>query len=203
MLGRIKMPVLNIILIEDKEKDANAIKETYQKAVCVIKEKQKLENYLGFSDVTITWLKGGAKEEKVKRTGETYCFYDENICTRIQELIDKNQQAEFCTGILLDVSLSKAEFEKSAVNDYSDFKIARMIYENFDEQAPIYVVTNIREFGSQVLNLMGTKELIRRYISKALIIDYPSYGAIARTIKYMNDKSELNEEEEDEIDSWS
>ena len=197
------MPVLNIILIEDKEKDANAIKETYQKAVSVIKEKQKLENYLGFSDVTITWLQGGAKTQKVNRKGETYYFYDENICTKIQEQLVKNREDEICTGVLLDVSLSEAEFEKSAVNDYSDFKIAKMIYERFDEHAPIYVVTNIREFGSQVLNLMGTKELIRRYISKALIIDYPSYGTIARTIKYMNGKSELDEKIEDEIDSWS
>ena len=104
------------------------------------------------------------------------------------------------TGILLDVSLSKEEYDKASVNDYSGFKMAREIYERFDEEAGIYIITAIREFSSQVLSLMGTKELIERHISKDLVTEYPSYGTMARTIRFMYDKTELKETEEDQFD---
>ena len=82
-------------------------------------------------------------------------------------------------------------------------KQSRKIYEKFDSDAGIYIVTSIREFGSQVLRLMGTQELVKRYVSKDLVTEYPSYGVIARTIRYMYCKDILDERKEDEIDCLS
>lgn len=198
--GGLEMQELKIILIEDKEKDAKEIENIYREAFESIKKRGLLE-YFGCQKVTIEWMKGKGKE--VQKRNEKYCFYDEKIYEDIKTYIEENSGEEVRIGILLDVSLSEEEFENSAVNDYSNFKIARTIYEKFHEEAHIYVITSIRDFSSQVLNLMGTKELLERYVSKALLIDYPSYGTIARTIKYMYGGEKLEEEREDEIDQLS
>lgn len=192
------MDVLDILVIEDSENHAKAILKTYEKLIGVLKEKNLLKHYLGYDNVTIRWEEGTDKE--VLRNRERYSFYDESIYTVIRDTIVDNRSKGINTGILLDVSLSKEEYEKASVNDYSGYVIARNIFEEFDEQAGIYIITSIREFSSQVLSLMGTSELIRRYVSKALITEYPSYGAVARTIKYMHGKEVLSEQEEDAIE---
>lgn len=93
------------------------------------------------------------------------------------------------------------------MNDYFDFKIAKEIYRRYSEQAKIYVITSIREFSARVLSLMGTKDLIQRYVSKDLVTEYPSYGAMARTIWYMEEGEEIFNDErldqrEDEVEEF-
>lgn len=192
---------LNIVVIEDSEKHATGIVESYQKAVKAISEKGLLKEYLKFDSVSVEWMRG--KKQEIVRNHEKFWYYDESIYDELEKKIGQNQKDGIRTGILLDVSLSKEEYSKASVNDYSGFKIAREIYEKFDEKAGIYIVTSIREFSAQVLSLMGTKELIKRYISKALVTEYPSYGAMARTIRYMYDGQELGEKEEDTLDALS
>lgn len=189
---------LNIMVIEDSEKHASGIVEAYCEAVKIMREKHILEEYLGLKDVTIDWERG-TKQETV-RNDDKFWFYDEEIFGTLDNIIEENKKKEIYTGILLDVSLSKEEYEKASVNDYSGFTMARKIYEKFDEKAGIYIVTSIREFGPQVMRLMGAKELINRYVSKDLVTEYLSYGVIARTIYYMSCKEELDEKTEDEID---
>ncbi len=166
-----------------------------------IKAKKLLKAYLGPAEVTVEWLKG-TKQEKM-RNDDTFLFYENTIYNDLRKRIASDKKKNIRTGILLDVSLSKEEYEKASVNDYSGFTMARKIYEEFDSHTGIYIVTSIREFSSQVLRLMGTKELVKRYVSKDLVTEYPSYGVIARTIRYMFSKEALDERKEDEIDRLS
>lgn len=189
---------LDIIIVEDSEKHAKGMEEAYSKAVAVMKKKEILKECLGLDKVTVRWEKG-TKAETV-RNGEKFFFYEEEIIEKLAKIISENNRKSICTGILLDVSLSKEEYEKASVNDYSGFTLARKIYEKFDEKAGIYIVTSIREFGPQVMRLMGTRELIRRYVSKDLVTEYLSYGVVARTIYYMFRREALDERKEDSID---
>ncbi|MCI9437554.1 MAG: hypothetical protein HFH85_10350 [Lachnospiraceae bacterium] len=188
---------MEIMVVEDSVRHAEAIVESYKEAIDKIKQKGLLEK-LGPLDVEITWLQG--KKADSMRNNEKYLFYDENICVEIAKNIDQNTKKGIRTGILLDVALSREEYDKASVNDYSGFKIAREIYEKFHDNAGIYIVTSIREFSSQILSLMGTRDLVQRYISKALVTEYPSCGAIGRTIGFMYDERILEEEVEDELD---
>lgn len=198
---------LNILLIEDSEKHAKGIVSSYKRAVKEIEKKKLLEEYLGPRKVSIEWIKGTKRE---KRRNDTFWFYEDAVYSEIEKRIKSDKEKNICTGILLDISLSKEEYEKASVNDYSGFTMARKIYEQFDSEArksdseaQIYIVTSIREFSSQVLRLMGTQELAKRYVSKALVTEYPSYGVIARTIRYMYQRDTLDEIKEDEIDCLS
>lgn len=190
---------LNILVVEDSDKHANGIVTSYQKVIARIMSEKQLKELLGFDEISVEWLKG--KKPETKRNDEKFWFYDDSIYGEIDKKIEDNLKEGVRTGILLDVSLSREEYDKASVNDYSGFKIAREIYERFDKKAGIYIITAIREFSSQVLSLMGTKELIERHISKDLVTEYPSYGTIARTIRFMYDKKELEETEEDQFDS--
>lgn len=192
---------LNILVIEDSRKHAEGMKKSYECAVKAIESKNLLKEYLGPSKVTVEWLKGSKQE--TMRNDDTFWFYEDTVISEIRKRIASDKKENARTGILLDVSLSKEEYEKASVNDYSGFTLARKIYEDFDSDAGIYIVTSIREFGSQVLRLMGTQELVRRYVSKDLVTEYPSYGVIARTIRYMYCKDILDERKEDEIDCLS
>lgn len=198
------MNELFIIIIEDSEKHAIGIKDSYEKMVSMLEEKGALKEYLSFDKIHVEWLKG--KKKETVRNEEKYWFYDESIYHELDEKIKNNEEKGVCTGILLDVALSKEEYDKASVNDYSGFKIGKEIYRRFREKAGIYVITSIREFSSQVLSLMGARELIQRYVSKDLVTEYPSYGAMARTIWYMEnreigDDKEL-EQREDEVNAF-
>lgn len=193
---------LNILVIEDSKKHAEGIVKTYKQAVETIKAKKLLKAYLGPAEVSVEWLKGTKQE--TMRNDDTFLFYDPDIVySDLRKKINADKKKNIRTGILLDVSLSKEEYDKASVNDYSGFTMARKIYEEFDSLAGIYIVTSIREFSSQVLRLMGTKELVGRYVSKDLVTEYPSYGVIARTIRYMFCGDTLDERKEDEIDCLS
>lgn len=192
---------LNILVIEDSKKHAEGMVRSYECAVEAIKKKKLLEEYLGPKDITVEWIKG--TQQEIMRNDDTFCFYDDAIESELRKKIASGKRKNTRTGILLDVSLSKEEYEKASVNDYSGFTMARKIYEKFDSAAGIYIVTSIREFSSQVLRLMGTQELARRYVSKDLVTEYPSYGVIARTIRYMYCGEILDEKKEDAIDCLS
>lgn len=192
---------LNILVIEDSKKHAEGMVRSYVRAVKAIEEKNLLKEYLGPKEITVEWLKGTQRE--TMRNDDTFWFYDDAIESELRKRIASDKRKNTRTGILLDVSLSKEEYEKASVNDYSGFTMARKIYEQFDSAAGIYIVTSIREFSSQVLRLMGTQELARRYVSKDLVTEYPSYGVIARTIRYMYCGETLDERKEDEIDRLS
>lgn len=192
---------LNILVIEDSKKHAEGMVKSYECAVKAIKEKKLLEEYLGPSEITVEWIKG--TQQETVRNDDPFWFYDDTIESELSKRIASGRRKNTRTGILLDVSLSKEEYEKASVNDYSGFTMARKIYEKFDSVAGIYIVTSIREFSSQVLRLMGTQELARRYVSKDLVTEYPSYGVIARTIRYMYCRDVLDEKIEDEIDCLS
>lgn len=192
------MEKLNIILIEDSKKQAKLIKAGYEKAIKAMKDKGDLQEKLKLDEVIIEWVCG---EEKAKmRNDEEYFFYDDTIIKKIRQKINDNKKKDIKTGILLDIALSREEYDKASFNDYVGYKIARKIYETFDEEAHVYIITSIREFGSQVLSLMGDKSLLQRYVSKTLVTECLSCGAIARTIKYMADKGVLGEKEEAELD---
>ena len=189
---------LNILVIEDSKKHAEGMVKSYERAVKAIKDKKLLKEYLGPREITVEWFKG--RQRETVRNDDTFWFYDDTIESDLRKRIASDKKKNTRTGILLDVSLSKEEYEKASVNDYSGFTMARKIYEKFDSNAGIYIVTSIREFSSQVLRLMGTQELARRYVSKELVTEYPSYGVIARTIRYMYCGEILDEKKEDEID---
>lgn len=192
---------LHIVVVEDSEKHAQGIVASYQHAVKAMQKANLLKEYLGPEDVSVEWIKG--KKPETMRNDDKFWFYDDNIYSELQKKITYYKKRNTSMGILLDVSLSKEEYEKASVNDYSGFTMAREIYEKFESAAGIYIVTSIREFSSQVLRLMGTRELARRYVSKDLVTEYPSYGVIARTIRYMYNKETLDEKKEDTIDQLS
>lgn len=192
---------LNILVIEDSKKHAEEMVSSYKRAVKAIEKEKLLEKYLGPREITVEWIKGTQRE--TMRNDDTFWFYDDTIESELRKKIANGRKKNTRTGILLDVSLSKEEYDKASVNDYSGFTMARKIYEKFDSVAGIYIVTSIREFSSQVLRLMGTQELAKRYVSKDLVTEYPSYGVIARTIRYMYCRDVLDERKEDEIDRLS
>lgn len=189
---------LNILVIEDSKKHAEEIVKSYDRVVKAIEERNLLKEYLGPQKITIEWVKGTKQE--IMRNDDTFLFYDDTLYSDLRKRLANVKRKNIRIGILLDVSLSREEYEKASVNDYSGFTMARKIYEDFHAAAGIYIITSIREFSSQVLRLMGTQELVSRYVSKDLITEYPSYGVIARTIRYMFCGEILSERREDEID---
>lgn len=188
---------LMILVIEDKEKDAGEIVKQYRKVIEVIGRKKNPEQYLGTGNISVEWLRGS--QESTERNGEKHYFYEESICGVIGEKIQENKERDIRTGILLDPTLSKEELDKASLGIYVGYKIAREIYKQFDSEARIFVATQIRDFSSQVMGLMGTKELQTRYLNKHLIMEYPTIGAIARSIYYMYDGKFLSEQQEDEL----
>ena len=129
------MEKLNIILIEDSEKQANAIIDGYKKAIKVMKDKGGLQKTLGLEEAVIEWMPG--KEKARMRNDEQHFFYDGTIMKDIRQKIEENRKEDIKTGILLDIALSREEYDKASFNDYVGYKIARKIYETFDEEARV------------------------------------------------------------------
>lgn len=187
-----------ILIIEDCIEQANRIRDEYEK---VIKELNNTPyKWWGEEEIKIDIFQ--ESQNKKKKNDKEYSFYTDNIYKILEDRIKENKNNSKRTGILLDVSLSEKEYDKAAVNDYTGFEIAKTICEKFQKKTHIYVITSIREFGSQVLSLMGSADFLQRYISKALVIEYPSYGAIARSLYYMMKGQVLSEEEEDKIEMY-
>lgn len=83
---------MEIMVVEDSVRHAEAIVESYKEAIDKIKQKGLLEK-LGPLDVEITWLQG--KKADSMRNNEKYLFYDENICVEIAKNIDQNTKKGF------------------------------------------------------------------------------------------------------------
>ena len=79
---------LNIILIEDSVKQANAIIAGYEKAIKAMKDKGHLQAKLGLSEAVIEWMRG--KEKARMRNDEQYIFYDNAIIKNIENKIKDN-----------------------------------------------------------------------------------------------------------------
>lgn len=196
------MDQLEVVIIEDSEKQAIEIKQAYENCVQMLEQNNRLEDFISAKKVNIEWFNTGRRTKIGGK--DIHRFYDESVydklATKLEEVQKKSNSK---LGILLDVALSRDEFKKVNLNDFTDYKIAKGIYEQFKEDAGIYIITSIRNYSSYVLSLMGTKDLQKRYITKSLICEYPLFGAIARTLRYMNTGDSLTEEQEDEINEMA
>lgn len=192
---------LHILLIEDKEEDAVAIIRQYGKVIEEIRKWGNSEEYLGTDSIEMQWLRGS--RESAGKNSETHYFYDESICDEVRERLAENNRRDVKTGILLDTTLSKEELDKASIGIYTGFKIAREIYRQFEKEAHIFAVTQIYNFSSKVMGVMGTREIQSCYLNKHLVTVYPITGAIARSIHYMYDGKFLSEQQEDKLNQLS
>lgn len=87
------MSELCIMIIEDSEKHAAGIKNSYEKMIRNMEEKGFLKEHFISEKIYVEWLKG--KKKETERNGEVYWFYDESIYREIEEKIAENEKKIF------------------------------------------------------------------------------------------------------------
>ncbi len=100
------------------------------------------------------WLQGTSEPEDVEH--EKHIFYDSEIVGRLAEKIKEGKSKGECTGILLDIMLTKEDIEKTLKSYYAYASISRDIYYRFNREIPIYIISTSSSFGGQSSVIMGT-----------------------------------------------
>lgn len=186
---------LKVFLIEDEEEHAITIKKEFENAWQCLKN-WKLQDAMGFQKIEIEWLQGS---EEVEKRGKKFYFYTEEICQRLEDKM-KEESEELQFGILIDVILTREEYKHASINDFSMELLAKQIIEKFDKSGHVYVITGLNNFGSRAWGLLGNDDMSLRYISKDLVMVYPSCKAIARALYWMWNGEVIPEAFSDEIE---
>lgn len=188
---------LRVFLIEDEVEHVIAIKKEFENAWQRLMS-WKLQDKMGFQKIEIEWLKGS---EEVEKGGKKFYFYTEEICQRLEDKM-KEASEELRLGILMDVILTREEYKNASINNFSKELLAKQILEKFDKAGHMYVITGLRNFGSRAWGFLGSDDMSQRYISKDLVMVYPSCKAIARALYWMWNGDTIPDELSDEIEDW-
>ena len=180
---------LKVILIDDCIEDIQKIKKNFDDTVTRLKKWGFLEE-MGFQKIQMLEIQGDGPKE-VSREKE-HQFYTEKVIGKIRKELSE-QDEDMRTGILLDVILTKEEQKQADVNDFSDLKLAKLIYDTFEKECPIHVITSLRSFGSLAWGIFGRENFSDYYINKQLVYGYRSYKAMAKALYRLCNKDEMPE----------
>ncbi len=134
-----------IFLIEDCVGHKNEIVKVLNNAAG-----QYAEKY----DFKFEWLRGTSEPEDVEH--EEHIFYDSEIVGELEEKIKEGKSKGECTGILLDIMLTKEDIKRTLTSYYAYASISRDIYYKFNREIPIYIISTSASFGGQSAMIMGT-----------------------------------------------
>lgn len=104
--------------------------------------------------------------------GEPYVFYDQNILTKIETKVEKENEEENRVGLLLDVMLTQEDIEKSKNSYYVQASISRDIFFKFKERIPIYLISESATFAPYSDIIMGVN-LSEQFINQARLAQDP------------------------------
>ncbi len=184
------MNKLNIVYLEDNVEDAEIAIREFKKTMDLL-VKWKLCSEMGFEKIYIERIKGSQPFEE---RGIKYEFYKEEDIPLIQETIQHFSDAEGKTGILMDVILAKEEQNQLKFNPEPQIKFSKEIYDMYEEEYGIYIITGLRNFGSRAWGIYGKENLSERYISRPLVNSYPSRKAMARALYWMYHRKVMEKE---------
>lgn len=155
---------IKLLLIEDELLEAEEI-------VASVKELFKNETVHHFE---IEHLPGQGGEVTLR--DRNYLFYNDSIIQDIQGRID-NCEKGTTIGLLLDVVLTEEELDSKYKNFYPEVKVARKIYDAFQDKIPIYIVTSVPNFFTHSVKIMGV-ELSDQFILKDVLLKYRTQSTI-------------------------
>lgn len=183
------MSRLNIVYLEDNVEDAEIAIREFNKTMNLLME-WELCTKMGFEEINIEWIKG---TQPFEERGIRYKFYREEDIPVIRERIQQLSGEEGKTGILMDVILAKEEQVQLKSNPEPHIEFSKKIYDEYDENYGIYIITGLRNFGSRAWGIYGKENLSERYISRPLVNYYPSRKAMARALYWMYHKKPMEE----------
>lgn len=166
---------INLLLIEDELQDANDIVE------CI---GEFSRNEWG-NQFHIEHLLGNGEEIKIR--DRVYRFYDDNIINDIEERIDKID-TDTRIGLLLDIVLTEEELDSKNRNFYPEVKVARRVYDAFNDRVPIYIITSVSNFFTHSEKIMGV-DLSDQFILKDVLLKYKTQSMIDKFTKFYVDWS--------------
>lgn len=164
-----------IFLIEDCLEHANETIDVLNNAAG-----QYAEEY----EFKFEWLQGTSEPEDFEH--EKYIFYEPEIVERLAEKIKEGKSRGECTGILLDVMLTKEDIEKTLGDYYAHASISRDIYYRFNREIPIYIISISSSFGGQSAMIMGT-DLTNQFIKYRVLKKEDNKEDTDRLFSYYQD----------------
>ncbi len=179
---------LKILMIEDEEKNKEAVERAFIDTLGKLKEWNLLDE-MKIHNITFEWLRG---TDKVIKRGKEYFFYTNQVLDELEVKIA--EQTDDVVGILLDVVLTREEQEKCDVNDFSRIELSRKIYDRFEKKCNLYLITGLRSFGTLAWGIFEREDLKDRYIPRELVGDYTSCMAISQALYYLNSREQISNE---------
>ena len=179
---------LKILMIEDEEKNKEAVERAFIDTLGKLKEWNLLDE-MKIHNITFEWLRG---TDKVIKRGKEYFFYTNQVLDELEVKIA--EQTDDVVGILLDVVLTREEQEKCDVNDFSRIELSRKIYDRFEKKCNLYLITGLRSFGTLAWGIFEREAMKDRYIPRELVGDYTSCMAISQALYYLNSREQISNE---------
>lgn len=179
---------LKILVVEDEEKNADAVKKAFIDTRDKLNEWNLLEE-MKFQEINPEWIRG---TDPVTKRGKEYLFYTDQVLDELEKKIAEKTNGGI--GILLDVVLTKEEQERCNVNDFSRIELSRKIYDRFEGRCNVYLITGLRSFGTLAWGIFERENLNNRYIPRELVWDYPSHMAISQALYRLNNGEEIPKE---------
>lgn len=179
---------LKILVVEDEEKNAEAVKRAFKDTVDKLKEWNLLDK-MKFQDISLEWIRG---TDKVTKRGKEYFFYTNQVLGELDKKIEEKTNDRI--GILLDVVLTREEQEKCNVNDFTQIELSREIYDRFEGKCNLYLITGLRSFGTLAWGIFEREGLKDRYIPRELVGDYMSCMAISQALYCLNNGEDISKE---------
>lgn len=150
-----------IYVIEDKNEDMDNV---IQKLNEISERKNTAACHFEFAPLI------GTVEKEFD--GQYFRFYEEEIITRIEEVLyQEEQQTDHRMCILLDVYLTKNDFINKTSNSHTGADLAKKIYLSFRERLPIYIITDAPWFATKCDVIMGV-DLSEQFIPKNALLRY-------------------------------
>lgn len=172
---------LKILVVEDEEKNFITVQTTFSETIEKLKSWELL-NQMGFQELEIEWVKGD--DHPTKKRGKEYYFYTDKVLEDLEKKVENKESKKIC--ILLDVILTKQEQEKCDVNEFKKVELSRKIYDRFESQCNLYLITGIRSFGTLAFGIFGRENMKDQYIPRELVGDYASFTAISQALYWLN-----------------
>lgn len=151
-----------IYLIEDRVKDMRDILEKLN--AFAQNKKSQNNNYI----FQFKPLKGTVAKRCYE---DDWVFYEPRVIEDIRDRKAEEEEKGNKMGLLLDILLTKADIDYSRSKYYPKASIASKIYSEFHEKMPIYIITNILNFGTQSDIIMDA-DLRDSFILKGCL-EYP------------------------------
>lgn len=116
---------------------------------------------------TVEYLPG--EGEKTVIDGRDFQFYNDKVFEQIQRIIDNPNRSEQ-VGLLLDIVLTRDEWNSKYKGNYPILTLAPEIYREFQGKLPIYIITTVSAFYTNSERIMGVN-LSDRFVDKSVLTE--------------------------------